>query len=68
MEQMEYTEQPVGVEQAGHRGGELDETLSHRVKPEGRGVQVPDVLVDVIDPSTHEWLERMIHELEGKFQ
>jgi hypothetical protein len=32
-----------------------------------RGVHVPDVLVDVIDPPTHEWLERMVQAIEAKF-
>jgi len=33
-----------------------------------RGIKVPDVLVDVIDPPSHEWLERMIQAIEAKFQ
>lgn len=32
-----------------------------------RGVKVPDVLVDVIDPPSYEWLERMIQDIEGRF-
>jgi len=33
-----------------------------------RGVKVPDVLVDVIDPPSYEWLERMIQGIEAKFR
>lgn len=33
-----------------------------------RGIQVPDVLVDVIDPPSHEWLERMIQDIETLFK
>jgi hypothetical protein len=33
-----------------------------------RGVQVPDTLVDVIDPPSFAWLERMIQAIEAKFQ
>jgi hypothetical protein len=32
-----------------------------------RGLHLPATLVDVIDPPSYEWLERMIHEIEGKF-
>lgn len=32
------------------------------------GVKAPDVLVDVIDPPSHEWLERMIQGIEAKFK
>jgi hypothetical protein len=32
------------------------------------GIDVPRVLVDVIDPPSHEWLERMISGIEGKFR
>jgi hypothetical protein len=33
-----------------------------------RGVKVPDVLVDVIDPPSFEWLERMITGIESRFK
>jgi hypothetical protein len=33
-----------------------------------RGVTVPDTLVDVIDPPSHEWLERMIQAVEARFK
>jgi hypothetical protein len=33
-----------------------------------RGIQVPSVLVDVIEPPSHEWLERMIQSIEAKFK
>jgi hypothetical protein len=33
-----------------------------------RGIKVPDPLVDVIDPPSHEWLERMIQAIEARFQ
>ncbi|MDO5691770.1 MAG: substrate-binding domain-containing protein [Pseudomonadota bacterium] len=33
-----------------------------------KGVQVPPQLVDVIDPPSQEWLERMIEEIEGRFK
>jgi len=33
-----------------------------------QGVKVPDVLVDVIDPPSHEWLERMIQGIVAKLQ
>ena len=33
-----------------------------------RGVRAPDVLVDVIDPPSHEWLERMIQGIEARFK
>jgi hypothetical protein len=33
-----------------------------------RGVKVPDVLVDVIEPPSHEWLERMIQRIETQFK
>lgn len=39
--------------------------------PEGwnkAGVKVPPVLVDVIDPPSHEWLERMIQGIEARFK
>jgi len=29
---------------------------------------VPDVIVDVIDPPSHEWLERMILAIEARFK
>jgi hypothetical protein len=32
------------------------------------GIQTPSVLVDVIDPPSHEWLEKMIVAIEQKFQ
>lgn len=38
--------------------------------PEGwakHGVHVPDTLVDVIDPPSQEWLEKMIHAIEAQF-
>lgn len=33
-----------------------------------RGVKVPEQLVDVIDPPSHAWLERMIQGIEARFQ
>lgn len=33
-----------------------------------RGIQVPDVIVDVIDPPSYEWLERLIHAIEARFK
>ncbi len=33
-----------------------------------RGIKVPEVVVDVIDPPSHEWLERMIQDVETHFQ
>jgi hypothetical protein len=33
-----------------------------------RGVPAPDVLVDVIDPPSYEWLERMIQGIEARFK
>ncbi len=33
-----------------------------------RGVKVPEVLVDVIDPPSFEWLERMITGIEARFK
>lgn len=33
-----------------------------------QGVRVPEVLVDVIDPPSHEWLERMIQGIEARFK
>jgi hypothetical protein len=33
-----------------------------------RGIAVPDVLVDVIDPPSHEWLERMTVAIEARFK
>jgi hypothetical protein len=33
-----------------------------------RGINVPPVLVDVIDPPSHEWLERMIQAIETRFK
>jgi hypothetical protein len=33
-----------------------------------RGITVPEVLVDVIDPPSHEWLERMIEAIETRFK
>lgn len=32
------------------------------------GVKAPDVLVDVIDPPSHEWLERLIQGIEARFK
>ena len=33
-----------------------------------RGIAVPEVLVDVIDPPSHEWLERMVEAIETRFK
>jgi len=33
-----------------------------------RGVKVPDVLVDVIDPPSQDWLEKMIQGIEAQFK
>ncbi len=33
-----------------------------------RGIRVPDVLVDVIDPPSQEWLEKMIQAVEARFK
>jgi hypothetical protein len=33
-----------------------------------KGVQAPEVLVDVIEPPSHEWLERMIQGIEQRFK
>jgi hypothetical protein len=33
-----------------------------------QGVKAPEVLVDVIDPPSHEWLERMIQGIEARFK
>lgn len=33
-----------------------------------RGLRAPDSLVDVIDPPSYEWLERMIQSIEAKFR
>ncbi len=33
-----------------------------------RGIAVPEVVVDVIDPPSHEWLERMIEAIETRFK
>jgi hypothetical protein len=33
-----------------------------------RGVKAPDTLVDVIDPPSHEWLERMIQAIESRYK
>lgn len=33
-----------------------------------RGITVPEVLVDVIDTPSHEWLERMIEAIETRFK
>ncbi len=33
-----------------------------------RGIKVPDVLVDVIDPPSQEWLEKMIQSIESRFK
>ena len=33
-----------------------------------QGIRVPEVLVDVIDPPSHEWLERMIQGIEARFK
>ena len=32
------------------------------------GIKVPDVLVDVVDPPSYEWLERMIQDIESRFK
>jgi hypothetical protein len=34
----------------------------------GKGIKVPDVLVDVVDPPSYEWLERMIQGIEARFK
>lgn len=33
-----------------------------------RGINVPPVLVDVVDPPSYEWLERMIRDIEARFR
>jgi len=33
-----------------------------------QGIRVPDVLVDVIDPPSYEWMERMIQAIEIRFK
>ena len=33
-----------------------------------RGIKVPEVVVDVVDPPSHEWLERMIEAIEARFK
>ncbi len=33
-----------------------------------RGVKAPDVLVDVIDPPSYDWLERMIQAIDARFK
>jgi hypothetical protein len=33
-----------------------------------RGVEAPEVIVDVIDPPSHEWLERLIQAIEARFK
>ena len=33
-----------------------------------RGIHVPETLVDVIDPPSYEWLERMIQSIEARFK
>ncbi len=33
-----------------------------------RGVAVPSVLLDVIEPPSHEWLERMIQNIEARYK
>ncbi len=33
-----------------------------------RGIPTPDVVVDVIDPPSYEWLERMIQAIESRFK
>jgi hypothetical protein len=33
-----------------------------------RGILVPEVLVDVVDPPSYEWLERMIQTIESRFK
>ena len=33
-----------------------------------QGIKVPDVLVEVIDPPSHEWLERMIQSIEARYK
>jgi hypothetical protein len=33
-----------------------------------RGITVPAVLVDVVDPPSYEWLERMIRDIEARFR
>jgi hypothetical protein len=34
---------------------------------EKQGIHTPPTVVDVIDPPTHEWLEKMINGIEQKF-
>ena len=33
-----------------------------------RGIKTPDVLIDVIDPPSEEWLEKMIQAIESRFK
>jgi len=33
-----------------------------------KGIKVPEVLVDVVDPPSYEWLERMIQDIEARFK
>ena len=33
-----------------------------------QGIKVPEVLVDVVDPPSHEWLERMIQGIEARYK
>jgi hypothetical protein len=33
-----------------------------------RGIALPEVIVDVVDPPSHEWLERMIVAIEARFK
>jgi hypothetical protein len=33
-----------------------------------RGITVPEILIDVIEPPSHEWLERMILNIEARFK
>jgi len=34
----------------------------------GRGIKTPETLVDVIDPPSQEWLEKMIQAIEARFK
>jgi hypothetical protein len=49
----------------GYRTGGLSKGPESWIK---RGVQVPEALVDVIDPPSYEWLERMITAIEARFK
>jgi hypothetical protein len=33
-----------------------------------RGITVPEVLIDIVEPPSHEWLERMILNIEARFK